>query len=222
MRLNKILACCALMATALSANAGLELTFEDRGTTFAALGSPYSGASFVGSPYTYGSKSAGGIGNFVGQVDASHLTNNVALFFNTAGTGVGDPAQLVINLDAGFSTVFQMLFTTIDSWEGTGVQVYSGLNGEGTLLGDSGPFATVDQTGCAAFIACKWEGISIDLGKNIAHSIVISGPNATYYFDNIIFGDLPAGTGGDVPEPTGAALTLAALGALAISRRRKS
>ncbi len=222
MRLNKILACCALMATALSASAGVELTFEDRGTTFAALGNPYPGITFVGSPFTYGAKSAGGLGKFEGQVDATHPTNNVALFFNSSDIENGDPAQLVINLDAGFSTFFQMLYTTIDSWDGTGVQVFSGENGSGDLLGSSGAFSIVDQTGCAAGIACKWQGINIDLGKNIARSVVISGPDATYFFDNIIFGDLPSGTGGDVPEPTGAALTLAALGALVISRRRKS
>lgn len=221
MRLKKILACCSLMAAALNASAGIELTFEDRGLTYSALGSPYAGVKFVGSPFTYGAVGAGGLGNFAGQVDADHLTNNVALWMNSSDVISGDPSTLVINLDAGFSTLFKMLYTTLDSWEGTGVQVFSGLNGTGDLLGSSGAFSFVAQPGCEADIACRWAGVNIDLGKSIARSVVISAPDATYFFDNLFFGDLPAGTGGgDVPEPAGAALTLAALSALAITRRR--
>jgi len=224
MRLKKILACCSLMAVALSASAGVELTFEDRGTGFNALDSAYKGASFIGGAFSLGSKSAGGIGNFEGLTDGgAHPTNNVAMIFNNDGVDQADPGKLVINFNAGFSTSFQMLYSAIGSFEGTGVEVWSGLDGTGTLLSSSDAFASLNQSGCAVTIACAWGGINLDLGKSIAHSIVIHGPDDTYFFDNIIFGDLPSGTGGgDVPEPTGTALTLAALGALAFTRRRRS
>lgn len=221
MRLKKILAGCSLMAAALNASAGVELTFEDRGLTFAALTSPYAGVNFVGAPFTYGAVGAGGDGNFVGKTDPDHLTNNVALWMDSDAVA-GDSSQLVINVTGGFSTIFKMLYTTYDVWEKTGVQVFSGENGTGDLLGSSGAFAFVDQTGCETAVACNWSGINIDLGKSIARSVVISAPDATFFFDNLFFGDLPAGTGGgDVPEPAGAALALAALSALAITRRRK-
>lgn len=223
MRLNKILACCSLMAAALGANASVELTFEELGTGYNSLSS-YKGATFVGAAYSIGAK-PGGVGNFKGKTDATHLTNVVALTFDDDDTLQGDPGQLIINFDAGFSTFFQMLYTTIGTWEGTGVQVYSGANGTGTLLASSDAFASLSHPAppaCGTGIACTWGGINLDLGNKIAHSIVINAPDDVYFFDNLIFGDLPSGTGGTVPEPTGAALTLAALGALAITRRRRS
>lgn len=221
MRLKKILACFSLMAVALSASASVELTFEDRGVAYSALGNPYTGFTFIGSPFTYGSNAAGGIGNFVGKVDAAHPVNNVALFVDAPGAS-GRPTQLVINVDAGFSTLFELLFTTYESWDDTDVEVYSGLNGTGTLLASNGILPVVDQTGCATGIACKWGKVSLDLDNSIAHSVVISVPDAVFFFDNFFFGDLPATVpGGDVPEPAGTALSLAALGALALTRRRK-
>lgn len=222
MRLNKILASCSLMAVALSASASVELTFEDRGVGFTPLGNPYTGFTFKGTTaYSFGSAAGGGTGSFAGQVDAAHPVNNTALFFDNPRIGNGSAGQLVINVDAGFSTLFKMLYTTYDAWLGTNVQIFSGLDGTGTLLGSSGAFSTIDQTGCAVSIACKWGQVNIDLDDNIAHSVVIKAPDAVYFFDNFFFGDLATVPGGDVPEPTGTALTLAALGALAITRRRK-
>ncbi len=224
MRLKKILACCSLMAVALSASASVELTFEDRGVVTGAVGNPYAGITFSGSPFTRGSTLAGGTGNFVGQVDASHLTNNVAMFVNDPAIGTGFSSSLTINVAAGFSTLFQMLYTTYDSWPGTNVQIFSEADGKGTLLGSTGPFPLVDQTGCTAPLACNWGLLDIDLDDNVAHSVVITSPDNVFYFDNIVFGDLPSGTTdpGTVPEPTGAALALTALGALAFTRRRRS
>lgn len=163
-----------------------------------AIGGAYSGASFSGDALKLDNND--GVGPY-----AENLPSGSNMMFVASGSSVLGALD-----GALFGGVFSFSYTSLSAIAG-GVQVYSGLNGTGSLLA-SFDLAGDGTTGCTSGLPCNWHTQSLALGGH-AGSIVFTGSDA-------VFDDISVTT---VPEPTSLALVLAALaGATGMARRRRA
>lgn len=221
----KTLIATALLALALPSMAGTTLLdFEQISATTTALSTsqPYSGMGIDFGANAYGIVSSKarvdpGEGDFYRALEADGKTANrgaLILWDNSSGSGA---RTFVINIADGFDTSFGLSYTSALIASGS-VQVFSEQNGGGDSLGSlvlQGSAACPDTR-----YWCTWKDETIDLKDKVGRSIVVSGSNAQFIFDDFRL-NLHAGTGTQVPEPGGVALSLAALCALAWSRSNK-
>lgn len=217
MRLKKILAGCALMAAALSASAGSVTTVDfegcDKTVGYSFNMSCASPLTFVGSDSVKAVTYSNTWGNFTPRVGSS----GIALLFGTfddqdTPDASQMPGTLTIFLNGSFNK-FSMWFTTFGSNPAEISFIYADAV---ETIGLTSP----GQDGCL-LDACNWVQVHNDPSKGAIKSIEITAPQLTYFFDDFqLSSSLDTGNN-DVPEPAGATLTLAALGALALTRRRR-
>lgn len=167
-------------------------------------GSPNGGTGdgqFFRDPASYGSGTKGAV-FMSGELDQNNLTS------------------LLFNVAAGFEESFSMLYAN-DLGDAT-VRVYDGLNGQGQQLGKderlSSTGACKDPVSGAALtdFVCNWRTAAVNF-SGTARSVQITGVSNAFWLDDFRLG----ATGGTVPEPGGVALSLAALGALALGRKKQ-
>lgn len=151
-------------------------------------------------------------GDFGSNKGAVTLTSNA---YPQAGEAPPTGSNFfTISVEHGFDGFFSLRYTgeaamTITAYDKNGDALGLPVGGDGTLT-----------TGCATNFACNWSLRTLQLDA-AAYSIKIEGTNGKQWFDDFSFGRLLADEqGGTVPEPGGVALSLAALGALALGRRR--
>jgi len=224
----------ALLALTLPAVAGTTLLdFESvlAATTDLTVVNPYAakGISFTKNAWSMASAAPGtsnpGEGKFFRDASffGSPTRGALHLALDPAGLGGNSQQAFFINIESGFDTNFSMLYAASISGKGD-VAVFSGANGEGDKLGgfDMAPGAECLSPTTGQVLngwLCNWvEGRFAFQGT--AHSIRISGDDAQFFFDDIRL-QLNGNTN-PVPEPGGVALSLAALGALAWSRKRSA
>ncbi|MDN3922295.1 PEP-CTERM sorting domain-containing protein [Roseateles violae] len=196
----------------------LLLDFEDvtANTGYMAVGELYAakGAHFSEGVFLAGSEKVFGedigLGNFYGP--GGTTANRGAVNLNTSRNTNGVANLFTITTDHQFNGVFSLIYggestVTITAHLVNGSAV-SSATGPATALCDASAFV------------CNWTSLSLDLNGVAASSFDISGTSGKLWFDNISFADAAGNGGGNVPEPTGMALSLAALGALAWSRKR--
>jgi hypothetical protein len=231
MKLLKALAVSALgllpLATAADA-AIVSLNFEG-----IALSYPDSGTVEILEFYNGGTSSAGTSGtNFgvsFGRNALQICLNSTSDFCsNTSRGGVGDPGsrrgalfflsgtETFLNYAAGFTTGFSFNYVSLNFAGSVGV--YDDLNGTGNLL------ATLNLNpnagSCPGYNAgfCPFSPTGV-LFAGIAKSISFGGVANQIVFDDITFGsDVPGPA--PIPLPATLPLAAAALGALALLRRR--
>ena len=219
----KTLMASAVLAAALPVMASkVTLDFETlpSGTR---VGEAYSaqGIHFSANAFNFVSKdgNCGGFGNFYDNNNAIGC-NAIQLF---TGSTVGGAASFYITVDAGFTGLFSMLYTA--KTPGT-VSLYDSAafltDPAATPLSNQRSLNTQPSGDCLGTnFFCNWDTRTVDLGTQTAKYVVISGVNGSMFLDNITFANVnDAPPGGTVPEPTGVALSLAALGALAYTRKR--
>ena len=145
--------------------------------------------------------SRGGLGDSNSQLGA--------LFFLT-----GD--ETFMNVAAGFETGFSFLYVAANT--AGSVSVYDGLNGTGNILGTIE--LPVNGGSCPGYNAsfCPFQAVGVTF-TGIARSVAFAGVANQIVFDDVTFGSATPG-GGEVPEPTTAALLVSAVAGLAIARRR--
>lgn len=223
MQAIKNLVAVAILAAALPAVAAkVVLNFESVPTDGTLIGETYSasGIHFGAGAWSFKSQSGscGGTGKFFGGntdevgCGAAELVSSL-----TGGTGTG--ISLVISVDKGFTGLFSMLYAASSA---ATMSLYSSADFvDANLISTDRVLGRTPTCIGALDFKCNWATKTVDLGGKTAQFVVISGVDASMFFDNVTFGDVNAGGGGtDVPEPAGLALSLAALGALAWTRKR--
>jgi len=227
----KLIAGIALViaATALTATAGvIDLTFEGV--------APYpwdSSSTYVQNFYNGGTDSAGYSGpnygiSFPANALAICLNSLTVVCSNTSRGGLGDPSSqqgalfflsgssTFLDDPAGFTTGFSFNYTAIN--EGGSIQVYSGLDGTGSLLATL-TLPTTPSDCAPGYDAgfCPFYPIGVTFAGT-AESINFGGTANQIVFDDITFG---SSTPGATPEPTTLVLLGSFLGLGGLLRRRK-
>ena len=189
------------------------LDFEGIGNSVA-VGNYYNGGggtnygvSFSPATLALVDADAGGGGNF-----ANEPSPNTIMFFL-------DASNAVLTFAAGFDTGFSFFYTSANA---AAVTVWSGTNGDGTLLGtiDLAAQYTQDCTGDPNGIFCHWDAIGVAF-SGVAHSINFGGTANFTGYDNITFGSATPVT--NVPEPSTYALMALGLAGIGfMARRRKT
>ena len=170
----------------------------------------YYAPDYIFSPATLAlvDSDAGGGGNFANEPSA-----NTIMFFTNANNAI-------LNVTNGFSTGFSFFYSSATA---ASVNVWSGLNASGSLLGTIA-LAPQFDTNCAGDPGgtfCNWTNAGVTFA-GIASSIDFGGTASATGFDDITFGSDVAGA---VPEPSTWAMLLlgfgAVGGALRIGRKKK-
>jgi len=211
MKAMKILLASSLLVVALpSMAAPLTLDFEDAtaefdlievGDRYQSLGASFSPGALMAMSRKIDSTAPG---NFYGP---GGELNNIGAVTQRSSTG-------------------KFTITTTESWDGFFSLIYGGvsnvvltahlLNGNTVSTSVSGPTGLCEGN---AYV-CNWASLSLDLKGQAATSFDVVVQSGDVWLDNISFSDAVTDPGTPVPEPGGVALSLAALGALAWSRKR--
>lgn len=220
----------AIAATAVSAMAGtIDLTFENIAPY------PYCDGACVQieNYYNGGTSSIGTSGPNYG---ISFPSNALLICLNTPGTvcsntsrgGLGDPnsqqgalfflsgSSTFLDDPAGFTTGFSFNYTAINV--GGSIQVYSGVDGTGTLLATLDLPTTASTCDYSVYNAgfCPFVPIGVSFAGT-AESINFGGTANQIVFDDVTFG---SSTPGPAPEPATLALLGCGLALLPTLRRR--
>ena len=130
-----------------------------------------------------------------------------------------------MNSNAGFTDGFSFFYTAVNS--GGSFQVFSGLDGTGTLLGTL-VLGTTPSGGCDPIYAasfCPFVAAGLDFAGT-GHSVVFAGVANQIAFDDVTFGSSTPGGGGEpttTPEPASIVLMATGLcGVGVVARRRRT
>ena len=195
----------AVMAPALAAP--VVLNFEGI-ADLSPVGNFYAGVGVTFSPATLAliDADAGGSGNFANEPSASTV-----MFFLDANNAI-------LTYAAGFTTGFSFFYSSSTA---ASVNVWSGLNATGTLLGTLNLNAQFNGNNCVGDPNgqfCNWTAVGVGF-SGTAMSIDFGGTANQTGFDDITFGSVTPG----VPEPsTYAMLALGLAGIGFVARRRKA
>lgn len=216
-KMKTLVALCSLVAAGSALANPIVLDFEGVGNEAAVLnfyngGTDSQGHSGTNYGISFGPNALGlidsdngGTGNFANEPSASTI-----LFFLSGSA--------VLNYAAGFDTGFSFYYSSMRE---AVVNVYSGLNATGDLLGSISLAALTNQTctGDPNGDNCAFSAAGVAFAGT-ARSIDFGGTVNSIGFDNITFGSEQPG--GAVPEP--ATLALIGLGLLGTgaARRRSS
>ena len=125
-----------------------------------------------------------------------------------------------MNVAAGFDTGFSFYYSAANQ-PGV-VNVYSGLNGTGSILATLTLPATGDGSGlpgCEGTNFCPYTAFGVTF-TGTAFSVDFGGTADQIAFDNITLGSETAG--GAVPEPSTWAMMLAGFGMVGLGMRRRN
>ncbi|MET0519515.1 MAG: PEP-CTERM sorting domain-containing protein [Burkholderiaceae bacterium] len=197
----------------------MALTFEETGAAPTPVGSLYGGLGIVFGPNAIIQRTSDPITN-CSQPGQGNFYNDAAPScgaFILSYSGDSDSGKsTIISIAKGFEDSFALIYAPVADLPPASVSIFDAshqLLGSQTLIGQG----ACETEGWL----CKWGSVDISF-LGTAYSVEITGPTDAIYFDNVLFGDvLGDGGGSNVPEPKSMALSLAALGALAWSRKRK-
>lgn len=121
----------------------------------------------------------------------------------------GFDSSAFMNVAGGFGGILTFAYSS-SAAVANAVNVFSGLNGTGTLLGSANLLGNA-QTGCSDTAFCNFDELSVAFA-GIGRSVSLGGGAPNVLYDNIAIAP--------VPEPETYALMLAGLAVIAGVRRR--
>lgn len=188
----------ALFAASSVMAATVKIDFENV-TSFASIGSLYGGIGVSFGDDALGLQNApGGVPDPFGP-----YYSNAPSALGVMGV-VGPSATM--NVAGGFGQFFGFWYSS-DSVIANGVQVWSGLNGAGSLLASFNLMANATSGGCSSSAYCNFTQASTSL-NSIARSVTFANAASVALFDNLI-----------IPEPSTTMLVGLALAGLMLARR---
>jgi hypothetical protein len=207
MKQRAILAVGLLAAALAQANTAVLVDFETP-TSFASIAEHYNG----------GTDSAAVAGANLGvsfTLDALALQNDaLGPYFSNAPSPMGVMAPVgadaTMNVAAGFTGAVGFWYSA-SSFVVQGVNVYSGLNGTGTLLASFNLVTNAQADGCSSAPYCRFDQVTSTFAGT-ARSITFGNSANAAAFDNI---SITA-----VPEPTTVLMMSLGLAGLMLARRR--
>ncbi len=146
--------------------------------------------------------------------DALGLVNDaLGPYFSNAPSPVGVMTPVggdaTMNVANGFTDAFSFFYTSSDA-VANAVQVWSEINGGGSLLKSFNLAANAQDGGCSDTSFCHFDILSAAF-PGTARSVTFGNAAGSAAFDNAVLG---------VPEPTTALLIPLALAGLLVARRR--
>lgn len=179
----------------------LTLGFDDIPSvaSFDVVGAAYGSVTFTGDALKV--DNADGLGPYAENLPSGSSMLVVPL--GSAALSASDPLQV-------FAGTLSFSYTSLSLMHAA-VQLFSGADGTGTLLG-SFDLLGDGAAGCASGLACQWHTASLDFSGG-ARSIVFTGADAAY--DDVTV------TLHSVPEPAAVWLLLGGLVAAGAASRRR-
>ena len=215
MKLLSAIASAAVLCVAAPAFAATTVVTFETATSFASIAEYYNG----------GADSSGAVGPALGISfggDALGLQNDDPAFpfFSNAPSAIGVMAPVgaesTMNVAAGFGGTFSFYYSSSDAALGA-VQVWSGLNGTGSLLASFNLLGNA-TAGCSDSAFCHFDQLS-GVISGTAYSVTFGNAANLAAFDNVSVNVNVAA----VPEPATTALMGLGLAGLAfVARRRRA
>lgn len=220
----------AALLTVSTAYAGpiIDLTFDGINTVY-----PFSNDVFIQDYYNGGTASNGNSGPNYGIEFSSNalnlcLNSATETCSNTSKGGLGPSdsregalfflsgGSTFMNVAAGFDTGFAFNYSDVNT-SGGFVNVWSGLDGTGTLLATIN--LSLTPSGCSGFFGayCPFEAIGVSFGGT-AKSVEFGGVANYVVFDDVTFGKSTPGT----PEPSTWVMMMAGAAGVGLLARRRS
>lgn len=216
MRATSKLLALALTAAMQPAVAGVITLDFEKATAVGLAGNLYAdqGVTFTGNAWALTSNQLGCTG--AAYFSRTGSCAGLLLGVDPTRTATSAMTSFTIDLAEGFIDEFSF-FYSIRGGVAASIKLYDGVGGQGTELQSLGTFP---GTTCAntALRFCDWFSSSIKF-SGVARSVVVSGVDQRLMLDDLRFITQTAAPG-QLPEPSGIALAVGALGALAWSRKR--
>ena len=192
-----------LMSVAPAFASAISIDFEGP-TSYASIDQYYNG----------GTDTAGASGPNLGVSfggDALALQNDaLGPYFSNAPSPLGVMAPVGANAAMNVATGFEWASFWYSSTAAATVDVFSGLDGTGTLLASFNLLNNAQANGCSDTFYCNWSQVNLSWGT-AAQSIQFGGAANVAGFDNVKV----------VPEPGSIALVTIGLVGFAASRRTR-
>lgn len=218
-----------MMAGLLAASGLVQAVPVKKTADFEGLSAPSDSSVVTALPFNDGGLTLSGNGLVVFDLAVGGASNNALLLTQLVPTDDGDVIDKCPAISCSVTVSFADGFTGLDfdiaSYDNRSSGIWPTLEifGDNGRIGDSISLSNIAPDSVCASGKCQFQNVGVDLtGGAIGRSYTITfGSAAKWIFDQFSVTPLEATPPNRVPEPASFALALAALGGVAVTRRRR-